>query len=580
MKNYKRLLQYIRPYLKRLGLAIVCIVIAAACNLYLPWIIKDMVDKVLAEKDMVMLYVICVSIVVVFLIRGIFYYGQSYLVSYIGQKVVIDVREVMFRKFQRMPMAYFDRHQTGETMSYITNDVAAIQSALVDQLIEMVTEGSILIGSIAMMVYLDWKLSLLTLVVIPLVGQAMKIFGRKLKRNGTVIQERAADITSLLQESISSIRVVKSFVREDYEIKRFINQNVLNFQAAMKNVQLTSLLTPTVEFLAAVSVTFIVGFGGYEVVNGQMTAGALVAFLTYAVNLANPVKRLARVYGTLQRAMAAVDRVFAVIDLPETIGDKEGAAPLPQIQGHVVVKDVTFGYKEGINALENVSLEVKPGQMIAFVGPSGAGKSTIANLIPRFYEINSGAIFIDGHDIRDVTVASLRDQIGIVPQETMLFSTTVMENIRYGRLDATDEEVIEAAKAANADSFIRELPQGYDTPIGERGLNLSGGQRQRMSIARAILKNPRILILDEATSALDTESEKIVQAALDKLMVGRTSFVIAHRLSTIFNADQIYVIDDGKIREHGTHEELLANGGLYSHLYNIQFKNGNVSEGA
>lgn len=581
MKNYKRLLQYIRPYLKRLALAIVCIVVAAACNLYLPWIIKDMVDKVLAEKDMVMLYVICVSIVVVFLIRGIFYYGQSYLVSYIGQKVVIDVREVMFRKFQRMPMAYFDKHQTGETMSYITNDVAAIQSALVDQLIEMVTEGSILIGSIAMMIYLDWKLSLLTLVVIPLVGQAMKIFGRKLKRNGTVIQERAADITSLLQESISSIRVVKSFVREDYEIKRFINQNNLNFQAAMKNVQLTSLLTPTVEFLAAVSVTFIVGFGGYEVVNGQMTAGALVAFLTYAVNLANPVKRLARVYGTLQRAMAAVDRVFAVIDLPEPISDKEDAKSLPKIQGHVEVKNVTFGYKEGVNALEDVSLDVKPGQMIAFVGPSGAGKSTIANLIPRFYEINGGSISIDGYDIRDVKLDSLREQIGIVPQETMLFSTTVMENIRYGRLDATDEEVIEAAKAANADSFIRELPQGYDTTIGERGLNLSGGQRQRMAIARAILKNPQILILDEATSALDTESEKIVQAALDSLMVGRTSFVIAHRLSTIFNADQIYVIDGGRIKEHGTHEELLQQGGLYSHLYNIQFGGGNVAaEGA
>ncbi|WP_026766860.1 lipid A export permease/ATP-binding protein MsbA [Selenomonas ruminantium] len=580
MKNYKRLLQYIRPYLKQLGLAIVCIVVAAACNLYLPWIIKDMVDKVLADKDMVMLYVICVSIVVVFLIRGIFYYGQSYLVSYIGQKVVIDVREVMFRKFQRMPMAYFDKHQTGETMSYITNDVSAIQSALVDQLIEMVTESSILIGSIAMMLYLDWKLSLLTLVVIPLVGQAMKIFGRKLKRNGTVIQERAADITSLLQESISSIRVVKSFVREDYETKRFINQNILNFQAAMKNVQLTSLLTPTVEFLAAVSVTFIVGFGGYEVVNGQMTAGALVAFLTYAVNLANPVKRLARVYGNLQRAMAAVDRVFAVIDLPEPIRDKEGAKELPKIEGHVKVEHVTFGYKEGINALEDVSLEVKPGQMIAFVGPSGAGKSTIANLIPRFYEINSGAISIDGQDIREVTVASLREQIGIVPQETMLFSTTVMENIRYGRLDATDEEVIEAAKAANADVFIRELPQGYDTPIGERGLNLSGGQRQRMSIARAILKNPRILILDEATSALDTESEKIVQSALDSLMVGRTSFVIAHRLSTIFNADQIYVIDGGRIKEHGTHEELLAKNGLYSHLYNIQFNKNAVPEGA
>ena len=461
-------------------------------------------------------------------------------------------------------------------MSFITNDVAAIQSALVDQLIEMVTEGSILIGSIVMMLYLDWKLTLLTLVVIPVVGQAMKIFGRKIKRNGTVIQERMADITSLLQESISSIRVVKSFVREKYEIERFSKQNQLNFQAAMKNVQLNSMLTPTVEFLAAISVTFIVWFGGYEVLNDEMTAGALVAFLTYAVNLANPVKRLSRVYGNLQRAMAAVDRVFAVIDLKETITDKPDAKALPETKGEVSISNVTFEYKKGVPALSNISLEVKPGQMIAFVGPSGAGKSTIANLIPRFYEVTSGKIAIDGHDIRDVTLASLREQIGIVPQETMLFSTTVRENIRYGRLDATDEEVEAAAKAANADSFIKELPQGYDTPIGERGLNLSGGQRQRMAIARAILKNPRILILDEATSALDTESEKIVQAALDKLMIGRTSFVIAHRLSTIFNADQIYVIDNGHVKEHGTHEELLRNNGLYSHLYNIQFNKKSV----
>lgn len=578
MKNYKRLLQYMRPYLRQLFLAIVCIIVAAGCNLYLPWIIKDMIDKVLADKDMMMLNMICVGIVVVFLIRGIFFYGQSYLVSYIGQKVIIDVREVMFRKFQRMPMAYFDKHQTGETMSYITNDVAAIQSALVDQLIEMVTEGSILIGSLVLMVYLDWKLSLLTLVVIPVVGQAMKIFGRKIKRNGTIIQERMADITSLLQESISAIRVVKSFVRENYEIQRFVRQNELNFQAAMKNVQLTSLLTPTVELLAAISVTFIVWFGGYEVLNDQMTAGALVAFLTYAVNLANPVKRLSRVYGNLQRAMAAVDRVFAVIDLEEPIHDKPDAVRLPEITGRVRLDHVSFEYKKGVPALSDVTLEARPGQMIAFVGPSGAGKSTIANLIPRFYEVTSGSISIDGHDIRDVTVDSLREQIGIVPQETMLFSTTVRENIRYGRLDATDEEVEEAAKAANADSFIRELPQGYDTAIGERGMNLSGGQRQRMAIARAILKNPRVLILDEATSALDTESEKIVQAALDRLMVGRTSFVIAHRLSTIFQADQIYVIDNGQVKEHGTHEELLGQDGLYSYLYNIQFNKKNVNE--
>ena len=576
MKNYRRLLQYMRPYLKELILAVICIVIAAGCNLYLPWIIKDMIDKVLTNKDMMMLNMICIGIVVVFMVRGVFFFGLSYLVSYIGQKVIIDVREVMFRKFQRMPMAYFDRHQTGETMSFITNDVAAIQSALVDQLIEMVTEGSILIGSIVMMLYLDWKLTLLTLVVIPVVGQAMKIFGRKIKRNGTVIQERMADITSLLQESISSIRVVKSFVREKYEIERFSKQNQLNFQAAMKNVQLNSMLTPTVEFLAAISVTFIVWFGGYEVLNDEMTAGALVAFLTYAVNLANPVKRLSRVYGNLQRAMAAVDRVFAVIDLKETITDKPDSKALPETKGEVSISNVTFEYKKGVPALSDISLEVKPGQMIAFVGPSGAGKSTIANLIPRFYEVTSGKIAIDGHDIRDVTLASLREQIGIVPQETMLFSTTVRENIRYGRLDATDEEVEAAAKAANADSFIKELPQGYDTPIGERGLNLSGGQRQRMAIARAILKNPRILILDEATSALDTESEKIVQAALDKLMIGRTSFVIAHRLSTIFNADQIYVIDNGHVKEHGTHEELLRNNGLYSHLYNIQFNKKSV----
>ena len=576
MKNYKRLLQYMRPYTRRFILAVFCIVMAAGANLYLPWIIKDMVDKVLTEKDMFMLNVISVGIVITFLVRGIFYYGQSYLVSYIGERVIIDVREVMFRKFQRLPMAYFDRHQTGETMSYITNDVSAIQSALVAQLIEMVTEGSILIGSLVMMVYLDWKLSLLTLVVIPLVGQAMKIFGRKLKRNGTVIQERMADITSLLQESVSSVRVVKTFVREDYEIERFKKQNILNFRAAMKNVQLTSLLTPTVEFLAAVSVTFIVWFGGYEVLNGELTAGALIAFLTYAVNLANPVKRLSRVYGTMQKAMAAVDRVFEVIDLPEPLADKPEAKPLPEIQGHVVVDHVSFGYKKDNLALDDVTLEAKPGQMIAFVGPSGAGKSTIANLLPRFYEIDSGSISIDGHDIRDVTLGSLREQIGIVPQETMLFSTTVRENIRYGRLDATDEEVEEAARAANADGFIRELPQGYDTPIGERGLNLSGGQRQRMAIARAILKNPRILILDEATSALDTESEKVVQAALDQLMVGRTSFVIAHRLSTIFNADQIYVIDGGRIKEHGTHEELLKQDGLYSYLYNIQFSRKNI----
>lgn len=572
MKNYMRLLAYIKPYTRRLALAVVCIIMAAAANLYLPWIIKDMIDDVLMSKDMVMLNLIAAGILVVMFTRGVFYYGQSYLVSYVGQRVIIDVRSVLFRKFQRMPLSYYDKQQTGTVMSYITNDVAVMQSAIVDNLIELVTESSILIGSLAMMLYLDWKLSLLTLMTIPLVAIAMKIFGRKLKRSSTVIQERAAEITSLLQESISAIRVVKSFVRESYETKRFEEQNWRNFQAAMKNVKLSSLLTPTVEFLAAIAVTFIVWFGGYEVVNEVITAGELVAFLTYAVNLANPVKRLSKVYAAIQKAMAAADRVFAVMDLDEKITDVPNAKPLPSIKGKVEFKDVTFSYKDGQPALEHISLKAEPGQMIALVGPSGSGKSTIANLIPRFYDVDSGVITIDDHDIRQVTADSLREQIGLVPQETMLFSTTVMENIRYGRLEATDEEVIEAAKAANAEEFIKELPEGYDTKLGERGLNLSGGQRQRLAIARAILKNPRVLILDEATSALDTESEKIVQDALDNLMVGRTSFVIAHRLSTIFNADQIFVVENGHLREHGTHEELLAAGGLYSNLYNIQFR--------
>lgn len=571
MSDYKRLILFITPYWKQLLLAIVCIIMSAAANLYVPWIIKDMIDKVLMEKDMVLLNVIAIGIVVVFLFRGIFYYGQSYLVAYIAQRVIIDVREKLYIKFQKLQLAYYEKKQTGTIMSYITNDVAALQTALVDSLIELVTESSVLVGSLIMMFYLDWKLSLVTLVIVPLIGQAMKIFGRKLKKSGALIQERTAEITSLLQESISGVRVVKSFAREDYEIDRFQLQNNLNFKANMKSVQQSSLLTPVVEFLAAVIVTVILWFGGYQVVNGALTTGALIAFLTYAVNLANPVKRISRVYGTINKAMAAADRVFKVLDTKEELKDKPNAKPLPEISGQVTFEHVSFGYKPDVLVLEDLNLTAKPGQVIAFVGPSGAGKSTIASLIPRFYDVVSGCIKIDGIDIRDVQIKSLREQIGVVPQETVLFSGTVKDNIRYGRLDATDEEIIEAAKAANAHAFIMQLADGYETKIGERGITLSGGQRQRMAIARAILKNPRILILDEATSALDTESEEIVQEALDKLMVGRTSFVIAHRLSTIVKADKIFVLDKGRVVESGTHKELMQTGGLYSHLYNIQF---------
>lgn len=569
--NYKRLLLFIKPYVPRLGMAVVCIIMAAAANLYVPWIIKDLIDKVLAQKDMMTLNLLGIGIIVVFFFRGIFYYGQTYLVSYVAERVIIDIREVLYKKFQEFQLAYYEKQQTGTIMSYITNDVAALQAALVNSLIDMVTELSIFIGSVCMMFYLDWKLALVTIIVVPLIGKAMKIFGRKLKDNGAIVQERTADITSLLQETISAVRVIKSFVREDYEIERFQKQNYLNFKANMKGVQLMSLLTPTVEFLAAVIVTLILWFGGYQVVHGSLTAGSLVAFLTYAVNLSNPVKRISRVFGSIQAAMAAADRVFSVLDTKEKIKDKENAVVLPEIEGKVEFKHVGFSYNPGRAVITDLSLKAAPGQVIAIVGPSGAGKTTIVNLIPRFYDVTEGAVCIDDMDVRDVKISSLREQIGIVPQETMLFSDTIMHNIRYGRLDATDEEVITAAKAANAHNFILELRNGYETKIGERGITLSGGQRQRIAIARAILKNPRILILDEATSALDTESEELVQEALDKLMVGRTSFVIAHRLSTILQADNIIVMENGKMVESGTHRELLGKNGLYSHLYNIQF---------
>ena len=571
MKNsYKRLFSYIRPYMGRLIMAMICALLASGANLYVPWLIKGVIDQVLADKDMMMLNLIAVSIVVAFFLRGVFLYGQHYLMSYIAQKVIIDVRDSIYRKLQKLPISYFEKRQTGTVMSYVTNDVAAMQAGLADHVIDMITESVILIGSFAMMCWLHWKLTLLTLIIVPLVGYTMNIFGRKLKQTSFTMQERVADITSLLQEALSAIRVIRSFVREDHEIERFSKQNQANFIAQMKNAKLMAMLAPVVEFLAAISVTLILWYGGMEVIDGNLTAGALIAFLVYAVNLSNPIKRLSRVYGNIQKAIAAAERVFAVLDTEEEITDAPDAKKMPIVKGNVKLTDVKFSYVEGELAIKGISMEAQPGQMIAIVGASGSGKSTIANLIPRFYDIQSGSIEIDGYDIRSVTQQSLREQIGIVPQETVLFNGTVYENIRYGNLDATEEEIVAAAKAANAHEFISQMPDGYETQIGERGALLSGGQRQRIAIARAILKDPQILILDEATSALDTESEKIVQEALDKLLVGRTSFVIAHRLSTIVRADVIIVMERGEIVERGTHDELLEKGGIYSKLHQMQ----------
>lgn len=571
MNSYLRLLNYLKPYKARIALAIFCIMFAAATNLYIPWIIRDVIDKVLAAKDMVMLNTIAMGIVVVFILRGFFFYGQTYLMSYIGQKVIIDIREAVYRHLQKLSLAYFEKRQTGVIMSYITNDVSALQSAMVDSVIEMVTEAMTLVGSIGAMLYLHWQLTLLTFVTLPLVAKVIDIFGKKLRQASSVMQQRSADITAVLQESLSAIRVVKSFVREDYEIAKFNRENYFNFRAQMKTAQLSATLTPIIEFLAAIGVTVIIWYGGREVIGGNLTSGSLIAFLIYVVNISNPIKRLSRVYANIQKALAAADRVFEVLDTKPDIVDQPNAQDLPKISGEVIFHQVGFEYNPGEPALRSINLTAKPGQMVAIVGPSGSGKTTIANLIPRFYDPTTGRITVDGFDIKEVTTHSLREQIGIVPQETMLFNGSVYDNILYGRLEATKEEVMAAAKAANAHTFITEMPAGYDTVIGERGSKLSGGQKQRLAIARAILKNPRILILDEATSALDTESEKLVQEALDSLMVGRTSFVIAHRLSTVQRAHLILVLEKGQIIEQGTHEELLKKQGLYSKLYEVQF---------
>lgn len=573
MTLYLRILSYIKPYMHRLLFAMVCTIMAAAGNLYIPWIIKDMIDEVLADKNGTMLNWIAASIIAIFIVRGLFWYGQNYLMSYVGQSVIIDIRAAVFKNLQRLSVSFYDKNKTGTIMSYVTNDVNALQSAMVENTIEMITEGFILIGSVVAMIYLDWRLTLFTVCTFPVVLWFMEFFGKKIRKTGGRIQECTADITSVLQESVASARVIKSFVREDYEVDRFDVENRANFRANMKNAQLMATLTPVVELVAAIGVTMIIWYGGNNVINGTITAGSLVAFLTYAVNISNPIKRLTRVIGNIQKALAAAQRVFMIIDMPEEIAESRDAKQLPEVSGKVEFQNVSFAYNDKGNVITDLSFSVKPGEVIAIVGPSGAGKSTIANLLPRFYDVNKGDIKIDGHSVREVTLDSLREQVGIVPQETMLFNGSVYNNILYGRLDATKEEIEAAAKAANAHDFIMQLTDGYETKLGDRGVNLSGGQRQRIAIARAILKNPRILILDEATSALDTESERVVQEALDRLMVGRTSFVIAHRLSTVKNADKILVLEKGNLVESGTHDELLALDGLYAHLYKIQYRN-------
>lgn len=576
MKNkvdgYKRLLSYLKPYKKLLILSVFFMILVSLSNLVVPWIIKDVIDQVLENKDLGMLYIIIVVILATFFIRALTTFGHRYLMGYIGQAVIMDIRNALYHHLQRLSIAYYDRRRTGDIMSNLTNDISALQTAIVTDFITLVQESAIFIGSFGSMIYLQWKLTVLCLIIVPLVSYVIKFFGKKLHNSGKDVQETLADVTSMLQETIQGVRIVRSFNRGAYEEKRFRKINKLSFTAAVRAIRQQSQMTPFVEFLAAIAVCAIIWYGGVSVIDGVMSTGELIAFLIYAINLANPTRRVAESVGNIQKSLAAADRVFSILDEQPEIQNKEDAKDIEVKAGRVEARHVSFSYEAGNPVLTDLNFVAEPGQTIALVGPSGSGKTTIANLLPRFYDVTGGGIYIDGVDIRDSTISSLREHIGLVPQDTLLFNTTIKENILYGRLDATDKEVWEAVKAANAEKFIRGLPNGIETKVGDRGLVLSGGQRQRIAIARAILKDPAILILDEATSALDTESEKIVQDALEKLMVGRTSFVIAHRLSTVKNADQIFVLNNGHIEESGTHDELMREGGLYYELYTMSMK--------
>jgi len=568
-----RLIRYLRSYVKILILAVVCAIFVTLCTLAIPWFLgKGLIDKVIVERNLFLLNLVALGIIAAVAIKGVFYYLQTYLASFIGYKVVTDMRNQIFQHLQKLSLSFYKKRRTGEIMSRAVNDANLLQDALVNNMMRLALNLLLISGILVFIFYIDWHLSLFVLVVFPFLIFVVRRFGSRIKDFSSLVQMKIADISSILQEVIGGIEVIKSFTMEEREVKRFQDQNIMNFRLNMKRTRIVAILPPIVEVLTTLGLVAILWYGGWEVIRGELTIGELIAFLGYVGLAVNPLNRIGRDYSQYQQALASAERIFELLDIEPEIKESPGAVEMPRIEGYIKFEGVSFSYNEKELVLENINLDLKPGEKVALVGPSGVGKTTLVSLIPRFYDPVFGKISIDKQDIRKVRLSTLREQIGIVPQETILFSGSIRDNIAYGKVEASDEEIVGAAKRANAHNFISALPNGYETQVGERGVKLSGGERQRIAIARAILRNPRILILDEATSAVDAEAEVLIQEALEKLMRNKTTIIIAHRLSTILGADKVVVLKGGKVEEVGSHEELLSKGGTYAKLYKTQFR--------
>lgn len=573
MKITLRILSYLKPYWRRLTIAYVALFVALGLQLYIPQILANVIDHGLVGGSTRYLIDAALMIVGLAIVQGIFTFLRSYLFQYLAEMVGYDLRNELYAKLQSLPFSYYDQAQTGQLMSRATDDVNNIRGMLMMSLRALILAFGMLVAVTVILLHYDWKLALISLASMPLLVWWSLKFGVTVRPMFAAVQQQFGVMTSVLQENVAGARVVRAFAQEARENARFEAELQRLFQRNLRAAKLWSFFFPSVLFLSGLSLGVILWYGGYQVIVGTLSIGTLVAFNRYIVLLSEPIRWIGFIVNRIARAIASGGRIFEVLDTKSAIKERSDAIDLRPMRGEVAFEEVTFRYA-GMkrDALTAISFTAQPGQTIALLGPTGAGKSTIINLLPRFYDVDAGRITVDGHDVRDLTLASLRSQIGTVLQETFLFSVSVRENIAYGRAGATEEEIIAAARAARAHDFIAALPQGYDTELGERGTNLSGGQKQRIAIARALLLNPRILILDDATASVDSETEYQIQQALATLMRGRTSFVIAQRLTTVKGADQILVLHDGQIVERGTHLQLLQNGGFYAEIYDLQLR--------